>query len=242
MDASEALAMWERSGEIDSAHASRLRTSLASHDDPERANKIIWVLVSIGALLVGGGLLLFIAGQWDQSAPLRRLLLLFLVYFLTVAGAALCDRQRLHTTARGLWFLSSIAVGANIFLVGQVFNLPLNLWQGTLLWMTATLAMGWASPSSAQGWLAVALGILTLGWISKPTSQFFEQGEFLWAPGSIRPLLPVVGLALVAIATLVQATEFDWLKKPSQAFGATFVAAPLTVSTFHPAAFAWIVV
>lgn len=240
MDASDALDMWEQAGEISPEHAQRLRVSLAAHAEPEKANKIIHVLASIGAVLIGGGLLLFIASQWGQSSPLRRLLLLFFIYALTVGGAALCDRQRLHTTASGLWFLSSIVVGVNIFLVGQVFNLPLNYWQGTLLWMIATLAMGWASPSSAQGWLAVPLGILTLGWITTPTSEFFQQAEFLFSPASLRPVLPILGLGLIALSIVVTDAEFSWLRRPAQAFGALCIAVPLTVSTFHPEAFAWV--
>jgi len=240
MDATEALAVWVAEGQIDSDLAERLRTSLAAHDEPQRTNKIIWVLVSIGAVLTGAGLLLFIASQWDQSSPLRRLALLFTIYLLVVGAAALADRQQLGVTAKGLWFLSSIAVGVNIFLVAQIYNLPLNYWQGTLLWLIATMAMGWASPSSAQGWLAVPLGLLTLGWISTPTSQFFEQGEFLFAPGGLRPLVPLVGLGLVATAMVVDATLFDWLKQPAAAFGAVLVAVPIVVSTFHPMAFAWI--
>ena len=133
MDATEALAVWVAEGQIDSDLAERLRTSLAAHDEPQRTNKIIWVLVSIGAVLTGAGLLLFIASQWDQSSPLRRLALLFTIYLLVVGAAALADRQQLGVTAKGLWFLSSIAVGVNIFLVGQIYNLPLNYWQGTLL-------------------------------------------------------------------------------------------------------------
>ncbi len=240
MDATEALAVWVAEGQIDSDLAERLRTSLAAHDEPQRTNKIIWVLVSIGAVLTGAGLLLFIASQWDQSSPLRRLALLFTIYLLVVGAAALADRQQLGVTAKGLWFLSSIAVGVNIFLVGQIYNLPLNYWQGTLLWLIVTMAMGWASPSSAQGWLAVPLGLLTLGWISTPTSQFFEQGEFLFAPGGLRPLVPLVGLGLVATAMVVDGTLFDWLKQPAAVFGAVLVAVPIVVSTFHPMAFAWI--
>lgn len=232
--------MWERAGEIDPDHAQRLRVSLVAHDEPEKANKIIYVLASIGAVLIGGGLMLFIASQWDASSPLRRLLLLFFVYALTVAGAALCGHQRLHTTASGLWFLSSIVVGANIFLVGQIFNLPLNYWQGTLLWLVATLVMGWASPSSAQGWLAVPLGVLTLGWITTPRSLFFEQGEFLFSSAGLRPVITLVGIGLVALSILVTETDFAWLKRPAQVFAALFIAVPLTVSTFHPEAFAWL--
>ncbi len=240
MDASDALSMWEAEGEIDADLAARLRASLASHEEPERANRLISLLVSIGAVLIGGGLLLFIASQWDQSSPIRRLLLLFAIYLITVAAAALADRQRLAITARGLWFLSSIAVGVNIFLVGQIFNLPLNFWQGTLLWMIATLTMGWAAPSSAQGWLAVPLGVLTLGWYGTPSSQFFDQGAFLLDPAGIRPLLPLVGLAAVAAAVGLAATDFDWLRRPLYAFGGLMTAVPITVSTFHPEAFAWI--
>ena len=240
MDASDALSMWEADGEIDAELAARLRASLASREGPERANRLIWVLVSIGAVLIGGGLLLFIASQWDQSSPTRRLLLLFAIYLLTVGAAALADRQRLAITARGLWFLSSIAVGVNIFLVGQIFNLPLNFWQGTLLWMIATLAMGWAAPSSAQGWLAVPLGVLTLGWYGTPSSMFFDQGAFLFDAAGIRPLLPVVGLTAVALAVILLDTEFEWLRRPLFAFGGLMVAVPITVSTFHPEAFAWI--
>lgn len=234
------MSMWLAEGQIDADLAERLRSSLQAHEEPEKANKLIWILVSIGAVLIGGGLLLFIASQWDQSSPLRRLALLFGIYVLTIAGAALADRQHLGITARGLWLLSSIAVGVNIFLIGQVFNLPLNYWQGTLLWMIATLAMGWAAPSSAQGWLAVPLGILTLGWISTPSAQFFDQGAFLWDSGGIRPLLPVIGLGLVALALLVEATDFGFLDKPATAFGALMVSGPITISTFHPDAFAWI--
>ncbi|MGI9606305.1 MAG: DUF2157 domain-containing protein [Acidimicrobiales bacterium] len=239
MDVSDALSLWLAEGEIDEDLAARLRASVDAHDAPEKRSKLIWLLVSLGAVLIGGGLLLFIASQWDQSSPMRRLVLLFGVYVVTVAGAAMSDRQQLDITARGLWFLSSIVVGVNIFLVGQIFNLPLNFWQGTFLWMIATLAMGWASPSSAQGWLAVPLGILTLGWISTPSSRFFDQGAFLWDSRGIRPLLALIGIALVAVGVLVRKTEFEWIHRPAVAFGAVLVSVPITVSTFHPDAFAW---
>jgi len=240
MDVSDALTLWVADGIIDAPLAERMRASVASHEEPAKANKLIWILVSIGAVLIGGGLLLFIASQWDQSSPMRRLALLFGIYLLVVASAAAADYRKLGITARGLWFLSSIAVGVNIFLVGQIFNLPLNYWQGTLLWMIATLAMGWAAPSTAQGWLAVPLGILTLGWISTPDSFFFEQWQFLVGPSGIKALLPLIGLALVALGLLVDGTDFGWLKRPLHAFGAILVAVPITISTFHPVFFAWV--
>lgn len=240
MDASDALGLWLSEGLLDAEQASRLQGSLDAREEPERASRFVWLLASIAAVLIGGGLLLFIASQWDQSSPERRLLLLLAIYFLSVGGAALADQQRLRTTATGLWFLSSILVGVNIFLTGQVFNLPLNYWQGTLLWMIAALAMGWASPAPAQGWLVVPLAVLTLGWISTPSSEFYEQWEFLFGAGGIRPFLPVIGLTLVAVSILVAGRPFEWLSVPARVTGALLIAVPIVISTFHPVAFAFV--
>ena len=263
MDARDALTMWVRDGLLPPELAERLsgtldhtetvdqpgtrdhpgtRDQLDAADEPAAArvdsSRLTRLLVFVGAVLVGGGLLLFIGSQWDESSPTRRLLLLFGVYLVVVAAAALANRQRLHTTARAMWFLSSIAVGVNIFLIGQIFNLTLNYWQGTLRWMVACLAMGWAAPSTAQGWLAVPLGLLTLAWLSVPSTLFFEQAAFVADASGIRPLLPLLGLAMVAAAALVAGSEFAWLGQPLRVFGALLVAVPLTISTFHPLIFA----
>ena len=240
MEARDALAKWLRDGLISSELAAELGDTLSDEEQQARTNKLIRLLVGVGAVLIGGGLLLFISSHWDSQSPIRRVGLLMLVFALVVGAAAVADRQRLETTGRGLWFLASITVGVNIFLLGQIFNLPLNYWQGTLLWMIAALAMGWASPSAAQGWLVVALGLLTVGWISVPSSQFFDQGAFLWEPGGVRPLLALVGLALVAGSTVVGSTDFEFLRQPSKALGVLLIAVPVTVSTFHPVVFTWI--
>lgn len=240
MEARDALARWQSDGLISPELADRLGETLSAEEQQVRTNKLILLLVAVGAVLIGGGLLLFISSHWDSQSPIRRVGLLLLVYVLVVAAAALADRQRLETTGRGLWFLSSITVGVNIFLLGQIFNLPLNFWQGTLLWMIAALAMGWASPSPAHGWLIVVLGLLTVGWISVPSSQFFEQGAFLWESGGVRPLLPLLGLALAAGSSAVVGSDFEFLRQPSKVIGLLLVAVPVTVSTFHPLAFAFV--
>jgi uncharacterized membrane protein len=238
VDARDALEQWERDGLISSELAVRLGETLSDDERQVRTNQLIRLLVGVGAVLIGGGLLLFIGSHWDSQSPIRRVGLLLLVFAVVVGAAALADRQRLETTGRGLWFVSSITVGVNIFLLGQIFNLPLNFWQGTLLWMIAALAMGWASPSQAHGWLVVVLGVLTLGWVSVPSSRFFDQGAFLWEAGGIRPLLLLLGLALMSLSAIVAPTEFSFLVHPSRAVGALMIAVPVVVSTFHPTVFA----
>jgi uncharacterized membrane protein len=238
MEARKALAMWVERGLLSSELSQELAATLEEEDRGVRSRAIVSLFVSVGALLAGGGLFLFIASHWDSESPLRRMLLLVAVYFLVVAAAIVADGQRLRVVAHGLWFLSAVTVGVNVFLIGQIFNLPLNYWQGTLLWLIAVLAVGRLAPSFALGWLAVVLSLLTIGWFSVPESQFFDQGAFLWDAAGIRPLMGLVGLTLVAGASLIDATEATYLAGPARAAGVVLIAGPLVVSTFHPAAFA----
>jgi hypothetical protein len=240
VDAGDAIELWEADQLITSELADRMRSSLREVEEPARANRLVLLLAFVGAGLIGIGLLLFISSQWDQQSPIRRMALLFAIYLAVAAAAVVSSRQRLETTAKGLWFLSSITAGVNIFLAGQIFNMPLNWWQGTALWALVALVTGWASPSAAQGWLAVSLGILTLGWFSVPSSQFFDQGAFLLDPGGIRPLIPLIGLALLGSSMLVAETEFRFLQIAARTMGVIMIATPLIVSTFHPTAFGFI--
>ncbi len=238
MEAGDAVERWERQGLVDPELAIRLRQDLAVVDRSTRSHRLVTLVVFVGAVLIGGGLLLFIGSQWDAQSPVRRVALLVAVYALVVAAAALADRYGLVTTSRALWFLAAVTVGVNVFLLGQIFHLPLNYWQGTLLWMIAALAFGWAAPSAAQGWLVVVLGLLTIGWFSVPSADVFDQGAFLWDPAGIRPLLPLVGLALATASTWFAVGELAFLVRPSQVIGVLMVAVPVTTSTFHPTIFA----
>lgn len=238
MEARDAVDRWERDGLVDAALANRLRQDLDVIDRSTRSHRLVALIVFVGAVLIGGGLLLFVGSQWDAQSPIRRVALLVAVYALVVVAAALAERQGLATTSRALWFLVSITVGVNVFLLGQIYHLPLNYWQGTLLWMVAALVFGWAAPSEAQGWLVVVLGVLTIGWFSVPSADFFDQGAFLWDPGGIRPLLPLVGLALATASTVFAIGRLVFLTRPSQVIGALMVAVPVTASTFHPMVFA----
>ena len=244
VDVEKALELWVADGLLDTPTADRLRTHLAGAEPTARTSDeseswTVRFLVMLGAVLIGGGLLVFIAGQWDQQSPMRRLGLLSLVYALIVAAAAVLTRQGLEITGKAFWFLSTVAAGANIFLIGQVFNLPLTWWQGTLLWAIAAASMGFATGSSAQGWLAVPLGVLTLAWLTLPETRWFDQFGFIDDPRGVRALLPAIGLVLVIGSRLVEDTEASFASNALIVAGAALVAIPFVVSTFHPEAFGW---
>jgi uncharacterized membrane protein len=210
-----------------------LAASAEAAPRPQDSARAVMVFGVIGAVLTGLGAILFVAGNWAVMSPLQRTLMLLAGYGLAVAAASFAEGRRLPLVADALWLLATLVLGANIFLIAQTYNLTLTLWQGTLAWMIGALAMGYARQSAAQVVVAIPLGLLTLGWAGGGTGWFFDdQLEFLFADGGLRPLLPLLGLALVAASTLlVRRADVSFAATPCFRWGVFLVATTLIVTT-----------
>jgi len=191
-------------------------------------------IVSIfGAVLIGLGLILFVASHWSGMGPGLRIGTLFLGYATVAIAAVAVGRRGYERVAHSLWFLATLTVGANIFLIGQIFNLSLTFWQGPFLWLLATLAMGYALSSRVHAWLAIPLALLALGWLGGGEVWFTDdQLASLFSDYGLRPLLPLLGLGLVGLALLVQRLP-DWRFASGtwQIWGVLLIAVPLVLGT-----------
>lgn len=231
----EALSYWRREGLLTEAQVAALSASLEHLErrgDSARAARIFGI---IGAVLSGLGAVLWVASNWHGMSPMQRVLVLLAGYGATVATAALVERRGLPLLSEAVWLLSTLLLGANIFLIAQSYNLSLTLWQGTLAWMIGALAMGYARQSAAQAAVAVPLLVLTLGWAGGGSGWFFDdQIEFLFADGGLRPVLPLLGLALVALSTLLPLRrDLAFARAPFLRWGLFLLAATLILTTAH---------
>ncbi len=240
VDAHSALQLWLEAGLIDDAQADRLRGALEEREAGERSGRVIRFLVLFGAALIGMGLLLFIATHWASQSPATRLVLLFAAYVAVVAAATATASRSLPTAANGLWFLSTLVAIVNVFLIGQVFNLPLNYWQGAALSAAIAVAMGVATGMAVHGVVAVPFAILALAWIPQADQRVGQQAEALFEADGLRALLPVLGLAMIGAASGVAGTPTAFLGRALAVWGSVLVAGPIIVSTTHPEAFAWL--
>ncbi|HEY1985029.1 MAG TPA: DUF2157 domain-containing protein [Terracidiphilus sp.] len=100
------------------------------------------VALVLGGLLLGCGVILFAAAHWDNLGPAARLILVMsMVAVLHLAGAVVRDKYfNLSTT---LHAVGTIATGAAIALVGQIFNIQEHWPAAVLIWAIAAVA-GWA--------------------------------------------------------------------------------------------------
>lgn len=242
MDAKQALQLWQQAGLLDDGKVSELSDWLGNHPQAGGSSRLITVFSVIGAVLAGLGLILFVAGHWAALGPTQRIAILFSGYLAIALLAALAQRGGYSKVAAALWLAASLAVGGNIFLLGQIFNFSLTFWQGPLLWMIAVLFMGWATQSALQAWLAIPLGLLALGWFGGGEGWFRDdQLEFLIEPTGLRPIMPVIGLSLICIGLLVRRLD-NWRFAASTwlAWGMLLGLVPLVLASFHPGVFEWI--
>jgi len=240
ISAKQALELWQQAGLIDAGKAAELNVFL-SHQ-PQGSSRVIAVFSVIGAVLAGLGMVLFVASHWDGMSPLFRIAVLFATYVVLVLSALLAQRSGNLVVATALWLVVTLMVGANIFLIGQLFNFSLTFWQGPLLWMFAALVMAWATRSALQVWLAVPLGLLALGWFGGGEGWFSDdQLDFLISPGGLRPLLPVLGLCLVSLGLLARRLD-NWRFAAStlMAWGVLLGMVPMVLASFDDELFRWV--
>ena len=115
-------------GEISSEQVNQI----LSHYEVKQFS-FIRILVSLGAILIGFGILSFIASNWEMLGKPIRLGLIFASYSITLfLGFKL--REALPKTSRSFIYLAMIIYGAGIFLIGQMFHFAGHFSGAFLLW------------------------------------------------------------------------------------------------------------
>ena len=149
--------------------------------------------MGMGGLLLGAGILLFVAAHWDTLSPGAR----FALVLLLVAGfhiAAAFLSEPFPALASTFQTLGTISLGAGIFLAGQIFNLQEHWPTGILLWAIGA-GFGWLL---LRSWPQAMLLALTVpAWL---TGEWFVAVEK--SRGIETTLIPAAGMLSLAITYL----------------------------------------
>ena len=170
-DWSSWLARWTDAGLIDPAAADRIRAFEQRHAGSTKLRWPILVALGFGALMLGGGVLLFVAAHWDGLSPAQRFaIVILLVGGFHVAGAAVGDRfagmaSALHAVGTG-------ALGGGIALAGQIFNLEEHWPLGVLLWALGA-GVGWAVLRQTPQMILFA--VLAPAWLGAEWMTVFDE-------------------------------------------------------------------
>jgi uncharacterized membrane protein len=157
-------------GVIDQAAAERLRHHFEPHVREEGGRRIaVVVFGGLGAALVGGGIVLLLAHNWDELSRTMRagLTLGLLLLAQGLAGWALLARPRSIAWAESTAAFLTLAVGASIALVSQTYHLGGDYRTFLLTWCLLALPLAFLFESrltAAIVWVLAFLRIWGTTW------------------------------------------------------------------------------
>jgi len=214
------LARWQSAGildrESDAGLIARMRALEVEEKKPAGLRWQSLVALILGAILLACGVVLFVSAHWDHLSPLVRfLLVLAMVSFFHLGGALSRESSRIFSTT--FHAVGTIATGAAIALVGQIFNIHEH-WPGAvLLWAIAALAGFVLLHDEAQqtltvllfpAWLASEIAYAADGYIGG--NIYLGRFLIVWAAllltiylGSRRRTVAGICFAAAAIAAIV---------------------------------------
>jgi uncharacterized membrane protein len=152
------LERWVGAGFVDAATADRIRR----FEQDTGRGRLRWpalLAVGFGALMLCAGILLFVASHWDELSPGQRFsLVLAMVAVFHVAAGLLA--AKVPAIGVALHVAGTCALGAAIYLAGQIFNLEEHWPGGIMLWALGAL-LAWII---LRQWPQALLAAILIPW------------------------------------------------------------------------------
>jgi len=243
-----ALHRWTGAGLLAPDQADRIREYEAGQP-VLRARLPIVIGLALGGILFAAGIVLFVSAHWEQMSPAERMTVLIFALAGTHLTGAFAARDFPATSAT-MHAIGTAALGAAIFLAGQIFNMQEHWPTGVMLWGIGAVA-GWLllrqwpqlaiaailipwwligemheRTGRATGAEAVATALLALCYLSVRSSPVY-----LW----------IGGLALLP-ATILVAVFRSWAGGATDSAGWLLLAlaAPLAFAVVHRSTRVWV--
>lgn len=235
------LEKWRREGLIDESTHSELRQRYSNSFGPSSdgsSNRLIYTIGLLGSILLGIGIILFIAANWQYLAPFTKTLILVggVVLFYSSGYYLTFRREGFDATGSSLIFVGHLAYGSAIWLIAQTYHLGEHYPNGYLHWFVGVLAMSTvlALPSGAA-----LSSLLLVAWVAMEHLLYLN-------PAPLFLLLAVCQFALTyrlrsrtALATSVLAVGIwtlpvfsDWPEDPGFIGQYGLVIATVTATTY----------
>ncbi len=141
--------------------------------EPTQTFSFIRILSAIGSLLLGFGILSFIASNWDvMSRPLKLVTIIGFLIAFNLSGYLM--RKSYPKTSAALFYVGALIYGAGIFLIEQLFHISSSNQTSFLLWAVGLLPLAFLRKDII---LKVSTLVLFFIWLFSST---LEANLFPW--------------------------------------------------------------
>lgn len=185
------LELWKQESIISVEQAERIKEKyhLSEIEKKDTAAKLITVISIVGALLIGGGVILFIASNWQTiPKPVKLFVIFATILAVNHTGYYLrYTRGNYPKVGLALIFLGSLLFGAGIWLVAQTYNITSRYHSGVLFWSLGALPVAWLLGSHSI--LVLTAGLLSFWTVWK--SVDISTPNFLYPVLMFSVVLPL---------------------------------------------------
>lgn len=167
----EQLPLLEQDGlltrEAAEAVTARYRARLSNRS---QQNRLSLALAVVGAVLIGGGVILLFAHNWASFSRPFRAVLSFLPLIIAQALTlhAWLNKQSSASWREATAITHTLMLGSSLALIGQTYNLPSSMPSFMLTWILLTLPMAWIVNSISLH-ILIHIGVIT--WFFQATDS-----------------------------------------------------------------------
>ncbi|MCU0975202.1 MAG: DUF2157 domain-containing protein [Steroidobacteraceae bacterium] len=227
----KAIGRWVEAGLLDAATADRLRAH-EQQQVPEHTGRAAKLAFGLGGLLLAAGVFLFVAANWDLLSPWSRFGILAGIVAVLHLGGAVGGRFS-PALATSLHAAGTAALGAGIFLAGQIFHLQEHWPEALLLW---ALGAGFAALLLRDWPQVLWVAVLGPAWLAAEWGSLFPWYRLV-TPGVAETVLSF-GLVVLS-ATYVSATgpglDAAWRRALARLGAVGLVVAALSLASSRDA-------
>ncbi len=152
---------WRTEGIInDSQHEQLAQRYQFNTLDTSSRNLFVMVLIGLGCILIGLGIITFVASNWQElSKSFKVLLLLSLFVSVNTTGFYIWRKssESSQRLGNGLLILGALILGANMALMGQIYHVNNPFYELMLAWGIGVLAMAYSLRLTSLSLLAILL-------------------------------------------------------------------------------------
>ena len=209
--------LWRESGLISDEQSESIINFEAAPEAPIRLgvrfSRLIVVLSTLGAILIGAGIISFVAANWQGIPAIAKLGFLIVGQTATYLVAYQFQFVRGYPRVGGaIMFAGAAWFGANVFLVAQSYHLSTDNPDLLIWWFIGVLPLAYIARSKAITVMAVGIFVVGISW--KAASQTDDA---------------VSGLLVTSILLFVGAAIYSVGLAHMQRASAKFFAAPYMV-------------